>query len=83
MAGYQLYLQHTVPQIMLMARTDPNVQYGGETVPLARFKMQKGAQIAAVLADTYKQLKRPADQARAEQAEQEFLRVAGPQQQPS
>jgi O-antigen ligase len=83
MAGYHLYLQHTVPQIMLMARTDPNVQYGGETVPLARFKMQKGAQIAAALADTYKQLKRPADQARAEQAEQEFLRVAGPQQQQS
>jgi O-antigen ligase/tetratricopeptide (TPR) repeat protein len=79
MAGYQLYLQHTVPLIMQMAQTDPHAVYGGESVASAQFKMRKGAQIAAALADTYKNMNRPADMARVQQVERAFLQVAGPQ----
>ncbi len=78
-AGYQLYLQHTVPLIMQMAQTDPHAVYGGESVVSAKDKMKNGAQIAAALADTYKKMNRPADESRARQAEQAFLQIAGPQ----
>lgn len=80
-AGYKLYLQHTVPLIMQMAQTDPNAVYGGESVRSAITKMRQGAKYAAALAQTYQSMSRPADAARAQQEEKAFLQAAGPARQ--
>jgi len=66
-AGYQQYQQITAPLILNMARTDPSVQFGGENLGLVRAKMRTASRIAKELADTYRQLQRPADAARADQ----------------
>lgn len=74
-AGYQLYLQSTVPLIMQLAQTDPSAQYGGENVASARYKMTAAAQYAKQLADTYRQLKKPSEEARAYAMQQGFAKV--------
>ena len=81
MAGYQLYLQHTLCHSSCKWPCPTRMRFSrrGERAP-ARFKMRKGAQIAEALAETYKQMNRPADVAGARQAEQAFLQAAGPAQ---
>jgi putative inorganic carbon (HCO3(-)) transporter len=72
LVGYQQYKTTTVPLIMQMSANDPNQQFGGETLSLAQYKMNSAAIYAKALADAYKFLKRPADQARALQMQQAF-----------
>ena len=71
--GYTLYLQNTVPLILQMTKTDPNAQYGGETLGLAKAKMNTASNDAKELAATYRILKRPQDAANATNAAQQFL----------
>jgi tetratricopeptide (TPR) repeat protein len=80
--GYQQYLHKTVPVLLQMAKSDPSnpnredIQFGGESLKLARSKMAQATESAQFLADTYRQMKRPADAQRADAMAQEFAAVA-------
>jgi tetratricopeptide (TPR) repeat protein len=80
--GYQQYLHKTVPLLTQMAKSDPSnpnredIQFGGESLKLARSKMTQATEAAQFLADTYRQMKRPADAQRVDAMTQEFAAVA-------
>jgi tetratricopeptide (TPR) repeat protein len=45
-AGFKAYLSSTVPTVLRMAKGDPPLPYGGETVQIATEKMQRAAEAA-------------------------------------
>lgn len=77
--GYNEYLRVTYPLVSQMAQAqgNPNAQFGGETLGLAQFKMGEAQKAALFLEQTYRELKRPADAARAAEQAKAFGAVAG------
>ena len=59
--GYLDYVRKTVPNILQMAKSDPPMDYGGESIESAREKLKKAADAATRLAELDQKQGRAAD----------------------
>jgi tetratricopeptide (TPR) repeat protein len=70
--GYKKYLETTVPQVVRAAKIDPNANYGGETLEIARANLALAANAATDVARFY----RTRDPVKAAELEEDATKFA-------